>query len=240
MYTKENNTTNKYLELRDDLFCPHCGKKCKNLNSYNQHRIRCKDNPNRIKINDLNSGDNFKNRGWSKGLTKDTDERVRNISNGLKTSEKREHSGKANTPEKEELRKLHISETMKFNPKAGGLRQGSGRGKKGWYKGYFCDSTYELVYIIYNIDHNIKFDRCNLTYEYEYNNKVHIYHPDFILEDDSLIEVKGYHTDLVDIKVNSVKDRPIKVLYEKDLKYAFDYVKEHYKYNKLVDLYEGD
>lgn len=35
----------------DDLFCKHCGKECKNKNSLVQHEIRCKNNPNKIKVN---------------------------------------------------------------------------------------------------------------------------------------------------------------------------------------------
>ena len=41
---------------------------------------------------------------------------------------------------------------MKKNPLSGGLRHGSGRGKKGWYKGYWCDSTWELAWVIYQLD----------------------------------------------------------------------------------------
>lgn len=40
--------------------------------------------------------------------------------------------GKAGTEEREIIRRKKISETMKKNPKAGGLRKGSGRGIKGW------------------------------------------------------------------------------------------------------------
>ena len=237
MYTKENNKTNKNLELREDLFCPHCGKQCKNLNSLAQHKIRCRKNPDKIESAWL-CGKYLKNRGWSKGLTKETDSRVASISKGIKTSTKRRHSGRANTEEAEVLRRKKISETMRKNGRAGGKRAGSGRGNKGWYKNYYCDSTYELVYVIYNLDHNIKFDRCNLVYKYSYNNKEHLYYPDFILEDGSLVEIKGYYTEQVGAKINAVKDREIKVLYEKDLKYAFDYVKENYNYKKLKDLYE--
>ena len=52
------------------------------------------------------------------------------------------------------------------------------------------------------------------------------------------VETKGYHSEIVDVKTACVTDRPIKVLYEKDLQYAFDWVKEHYTYNELSDLYE--
>lgn len=32
------------------LRCKYCGRECKNKNSLAQHEIRCKENPNRIKI----------------------------------------------------------------------------------------------------------------------------------------------------------------------------------------------
>lgn len=148
------------------------------------------------------------------------------------------HGGNLLDAEAEQRRRERISQTLKQNPKAGGHRQGSGRGKKGWYKGFFCDSTYELVYIIYNLDNNITFKRCDRVYSYLKDDEVHNYHPDFELADGTIIEIKGYHTALVDIKTNSVKDRPIIVLYESDLKYAFDWVKAHYNYDKLTDLYD--
>jgi len=41
----------------------------------------------------------------------------------------------------------------------GGLRNGSGRSKSGYYKEIYCGSTYELCWVIYNLDHNISFSR---------------------------------------------------------------------------------
>jgi hypothetical protein len=123
---------------------------------------------------------------------------------------------------------------------AGGLRHGSGRGKKGWYKGYFCDSTYELAYIIYNIDNNIDFKRSEIVIPYSYKSKNHNYHPDF--EDGStLIEVKGYHTEQVDAKIKATEAAGynLKILYKDNLKYAFDYVKSNYNYKNIEDLYEN-
>lgn len=51
MYTKDNNKSNKFLELRNDLFCRYCNKQCKNLNSLKQHELRCKFNPNHLAYN---------------------------------------------------------------------------------------------------------------------------------------------------------------------------------------------
>lgn len=35
----------------NDFICKYCGKLCKNQNSLTQHEIRCKSNPNKIKVN---------------------------------------------------------------------------------------------------------------------------------------------------------------------------------------------
>lgn len=146
--------------------------------------------------------------------------------------------GKGKTYEKEQERRQKISNTMKKNCNAGGIRLNSGKGKKGWYKGIYCRSTYELVYVIYNIDHNIEFAPCKRIYLYEYNGEKHKYYPDFELDDGTIIEIKGYANEQTKAKINSVTDKPIKVLFKNDLQYAFDYVKNTYVYDKLEDLFE--
>jgi hypothetical protein len=222
-------------------FCQYCNKECKNTNSLKNHERLCRKNPNRALTPYEKTGvSNLSNRGWSKGLTKETDARILKSSNTLKANFA---SGKITSHQKGKPRtaeeKQKISRTMQKNPNVGGLRHASGRGKKGWYKGYFCDSTYELVYIIYNLDNKIEFFPCKRIYSYiGLDNKIHRYYPDFELLDGSIVEIKGYHTQTVDLKAASVTDRPIQVLYEKDLKYAFDWVKQHYVYKQLSELYE--
>ena len=131
-----------------------------------------------------------------------------------------------------------ISNKTKANPNCGGCRPHSGWGKSGTYKGYYCDSTYELVYIIYNLDHNIKFERNKTYYLYEYQGKTYKYYPDFLLENNTLVEIKGYMDDKNKAKIAAVNDREIIVLMKNDLQYAFDYVKANYKYKFLKDLYD--
>lgn len=225
---------NSYHLDHEDLVCKFCGKKCKNKNSLAQHEIRCNNNPNKINTYTAKGINNplYGKPSWNKGLTKDTDERVKNLSRSLLDFyENNEAPLKG-----KKLSDEHILK-MKNNPKCGGLRHGAGKGKKGWYKGIYCDSTYELVYVIYNIDHNISFKRCKRVYEYEYNGEIHKYHPDFELEDGTLIEIKGYINDIVYIKLNAVTDRKIIMLTKEDLEYAFNYVKTSYEYTTLEDLY---
>ena len=126
--------------------------------------------------------------------------------------------------------------------KTGGYREGSGRSKSGYYKGFFCGSTYELVYYIYCKDHNIRVERNEQTYPYEWEGKTHTYLPDFIT-DNGLVEIKGYHTKQVDAKVSAV-DKPIKVLYIKDLEPMMQDLDENYgvhhngKQNNYHTLYD--
>lgn len=220
--------------------CKYCGKECKNPNSLRNHGRLCKQNPDHQNTTfQLNNPQKVS--PWNKGLTKETSEIIRkkaeNIHLKYLSGDLINHQkGKKRTEEE----KRKISNTIKQNKNCGGLRKGSGRGKKGYYKGYYCDSTYELAYIAYNLDHNIEFKRCprNIYYIYQYKEKVYKYYPDFILPDGSLIETKGYHSEIVDLKINSVKDRKITVLYEKDLNYAFNYLKDKYKITSLEQLYD--
>lgn len=124
----------------------------------------------------------------------------------------------------------------------GGYREGSGRSKSGYYKGFFCGSTYELVYYIYCKDHNINIERNEKRFEYEHNGEKHTYLPDF-RTDEGLVEIKGYHTSLVNVKM-SVVDEPIKILYAKDIEYMMDYLDVTYnvhhkgKHNNYHTLYD--
>lgn len=135
--------------------------------------------------------------------------------------------------------KKKISETAKRNKISGGYRHGSGRGKQGWYHDYWCDSTYELAFVIYCVDHKIKFSRNTIKYPYKKDGEVHYYLPDFKMENGDLVEIKGYLTLDTLLKISAVKDRKIKVLFYEDIKYMFDYVSEKYNIHRenLFTLY---
>jgi hypothetical protein len=139
---------------------------------------------------------------------------------------------KSLTKEEELIRRKKISEKAKINN--GGYRQGSGRGKKGWYKGFFCDSSYELAYVIYNLDHNIKIERNTEIRTYEWEGKIRNYIPDFICNS-QLVEIKGFKTKQWLAKLAYNTD--ISVLYKEDLKHIFDYIIDKYGKN-FISLYE--
>ena len=136
----------------------------------------------------------------------------------------------------------YLSLKTKENPNIGGHRPNSGNGKSGWYKGISCQSTYELAWVIYNLDHNVKFQKCKKVFEYEVDGQIHKYYPDFELQDGTIIEIKGYYQNTVKLKQQAVLQQgyKYKILYKKDLKVCFDYIKENYNVSKenLIMLYD--
>ena len=117
----------------------------------------------------------------------------------------------------------------------GGYRKGSGRGKSGWYKCIWCDSSWELAFVIYYIDHNLDISRCQEERKYIFNNRAYKYYPDFLTKD-GIIEIKGFESDqwLAKLKYNP----DVKVLYEKDIQPYIKYVIDKYGIN-FIELYDN-
>jgi hypothetical protein len=121
----------------------------------------------------------------------------------------------------------------------GGYREGSGRSKSGYYRGIYCGSTYELCWVIYSLDHGIRFTRFPGRLE---KDKV-AYYPDFLLSDGkTIVETKGYEKEESVNRKTRVAESfgyTVVVLRKNDLKYAFEYVREKYNTSKFYDLYDG-
>lgn len=125
-----------------------------------------------------------------------------------------------------------------YHKVSGGYKKGSARSYSGYYKGVYCDSTYELCWVIYNLDHNIPFKRFEGFLEQNGTR----YFPDFIIGN-TIYELKNYRTDLVDRKTAIARNcgYEIFVLYKEDIQYMFDYVERTYntkRYRSLYDSYE--
>ena len=67
------------------------------------------------------------------------------------------------------------------------------------------------------------------------------FYPDFIV-DGKLVEIKGYHTPIVDLKMNAVIDdnKEISILYKEDLKEAIELATEMtgYPKDRLYEAYD--
>lgn len=116
--------------------------------------------------------------------------------------------------------------------KCGGVRQGSVRNYKyGNYKGYYYDSSWELAWIIYNLDNGIKFERNINGFPYMYKGKSYNFHPDFILGDGTYVEIKGYDKK-VKAKLESFKEKLI-LIGKEEIKFYIEYVRGKYGKNYL-------
>ena len=69
----------------EEYICKFCGKGCKNANSLRNHERLCKNNPNRQNSNFVKFN-NEREKIWNKGLTKETDKRLKKASETLKKS----------------------------------------------------------------------------------------------------------------------------------------------------------
>lgn len=112
------------------------------------------------------------------------------------------------------------------NKGTGGKRHGAGRGKKGYYRGIWCDSTYELAFVAFMLAKGHKVERYQGYVEYvdPVDGRTKKYYPDFVV-DDIVVEIKGYLT-VTDRAKLAACSFPIKLLQGPDLKEAFDYLKE--------------
>jgi endogenous inhibitor of DNA gyrase (YacG/DUF329 family) len=131
----------------------------------------------------------------------------------------------------------HIKVNGLLKGKRGGYREKGGRGKQGWYKGYYCNSSWELAWVIFNLEHNIKFKRNTEGFPYKFNNNNYNFYPDFILEStNEYFEIKGYLDNKNKAKINSFPFN-LNVIDKYKIKMYIDYVTS--KYGKdFINLYE--
>lgn len=162
---------------------------------------------------------------WNKGLTKETDQRVLNNSIAL-----------MGHPVSAEIRK-NLSDRAKATG-FGGYTQGGGRGKKGWYKGFWCDSSWELAWVIFQLEHEVKFSRNTQRFPYIFEGKQKNYIPDFLMGNGSYVEIKGYRTLQVEEKIKSFP-HALDIIDSEKIKPILEYVKNKYG-NDFTSLYEED
>lgn len=122
--------------------------------------------------------------------------------------------------------------------KCGGVRRGSGRGHGGWYRGVWCDSTYELAYLAWCELRGITVTRNKQFFRYGAQQRR--YFPDFVHEDGSLVEIKGFVTAESREKEAAVLGLglSIRTLTKTELAPVIQEVKDHFRVPKLAQLYD--
>lgn len=129
------------------LNCVHCNKECKNANSHRNHERTCPSNLNRV----LHTNGMTGKPSWNKGLTIETDERVKQSRVAFKISGKAAEKALNRTDDEKEAIRIKRNETAKRNGNIfGGYRENAGRSKKFRVIDSFglevcLQSTYELL-----------------------------------------------------------------------------------------------
>lgn len=100
--------------------------------------------------------------------------------------------------------------------------------KRGIYNGTYCNNSWELAFLVYNIEHGVQISRCNEHFMYIYNAKEHMYFPDFVVNG-VYIEIKNYWTPQVQAKKDYFPlDKQYKILYYNDIKHCIKYCEKKY------------
>jgi len=140
----------------------------------------------------------FKNKiTWNKGLTKETDDRVKqqgiNFSKAFK--EGKIKSRKGTKLSKEICKKISIGmqKVVRDNPESYNSKNVCGRVKNIDYNGFTLKGNWELLVAKFLDSKGIKWTNIVEPFTYIWKGSKHLYFPDFyLLERDEYIEVKGY------------------------------------------------
>lgn len=212
--------------------CLFCQRLCIGKNSYTQHIIRCKENPNQI-TNLANNNFDLYNKMIKSGSLVRINQYTKSIKLGhtkpkmsLEARNKISQSSKNRvyTDEYRLKMKAIMKQVVKNNPNSYNKSNINGRTKKHVFTDSFgndviLDSGWELLVAKYLTEQNIKW----ITYiteelTYDWLGSTRRYFPDFYLVDYNIyIEVKGHQRDrdIAKWDIPSIKNRLIVINYSK-------------------------
>jgi len=197
--------------------CKFCEKECLNNNSLAQHQIRCSKNPDKIRTK--HSDETKKKMSKVMKVVNTNSERVWK----LETIEKMKISSRLVNKKywTTENRKKHsdlMKKVVEKNPESYSTNNVSGRAKIYEYNGIKLKGTWEVKIATLLDKYKIKWTNDIKPIPYFWNEKWHLYFPDFYLIDyDKYIEVKGYQRER-DLAKWKVVDKPLIVLKQNDFK----------------------
>ena len=223
---KINHINENWKNKNNKYNCPYCGKEY-NKNGISthiwlNHTDDGKSHKNKLKNNIINNGGNTGG-GWNKGLTKETDERVKSMSDKLKNGAAAKFYGKNNPATKKKVREILSEKRSKYLEEVG---NGGYKNIK-WYKiknikgeEFIVRGSWEKITAEWLNKNNILWIRkVYLKYNNGEYNKT--YTPDFYLPNyDTHIEVKGYFSKKDKEKLGLVKEQnniKLIMLFNKDI-----------------------
>lgn len=230
-HVKQEKHYKNNLKPEYEWVCPFCNEKFKSRRKLQKHRIELHGRKIITKPKIINiCYCQYCNREFKYISAKSCHEKYCNLN-----PNRVECKGHLNSPETRQK----ISNSAKKNGKSSGYRQGSGYKniKRGFYKGIWCDSSWELAFLIYCLEHNIAIKRNSDKFSYYIENELHYYIPDFIVGN-TYIEIKGRIDNKCKYKFEQFpKEKTLKIYYAKNMIPFLNYVYE--KYGKdFIKLYD--
>jgi len=157
--------------MENDYICKFCGKLCKNANSLRNHERLCKANPDhQVTYFGMCKVRRIYISSWNKGLTKETDERVRKSSETYKLHIKEgiikpSQLGKPLTEE----HKRNISNGMKLAHKekrAHNIGSSRWNNEHSWPEQWFIEVLHNELNMVENVDYKTEmpFDKYSLDF----------------------------------------------------------------------------
>ena len=182
--------------IMEKMICEFCGIEKETKMSFIQHKIFCKENPNRKKVYTENWDEDKKKRHSELMKVKHNNTnrvwKPETIERLKKTS--REINKQFWTDEEKQKQSIRMKEVVKRNPQSYSSSNVCGRTKLIEYKGHKLNGKWEFEVAKWLDENNISWTNIIETpFEYYWENNYHNYFPDFYLKDKNLyIEVKGY------------------------------------------------
>lgn len=227
-------------KISDNLYRCECGREFNNYQSLNAHFTHCGIHCEKIgrTLNKRKHEVEHKMCGWDK-FKEDDLRKIKEKSQ--KTQKEAIEKGlykswwETATTERVKLKKQHLSKIASERREKSDI---ACKGTEGYYKGIHCDSSWELAFVIYCMDHSIPIERCKKRFQYTYDDgSEHTYTPDFIINGSEIIEIKGYSDSKWKNKLRCCVDRNIRVLYKEDMRPYLSYVRYTYG-SKFTEMYE--
>jgi transcription elongation factor Elf1 len=135
---------------------------------------------------------------------------------------------------------VSVSSTRKFCSKECYMNSdsfGNGIGERGYYKGDYYHSSWELAFAVYHEDHHIPFERVvDEEFSYQWKGGTKTYTPDFKYHGEHYVEVKGYKIAKDQAKWDHFPHK-LEVLREEEMTPMIDYVESEYGENFWEVLY---
>ena len=212
--------------------CKFCNKEIRNKGSLKSHEKRCKENPDRSVW--VSGGFQWRS---DPAYSEIVEAQKHSCASAMGCKEVREKISNSNKGKHFGKVAAETRKKWKENRKIGGLRHGAGRGKKGWYKGIWCDSTWELAFVVWHIDNNIPIQRNKESFLYSFNGEDHRYFPDFLVDNQQLYEIKAYVDERATIKITSCPKK-INLITYGQIETYLTYAEQKANSKDLTVLYE--